>query len=161
MKILIISDTHRRDEQFLRVMEREAPVDMIIHAGDAEGSEDEFSRIAGMPILYVAGNNDHAALSPRTLLVPIGKQRAFVAHGHLYQVYLSTEAIEREARMRHCQIAIFGHTHIPLLETSRNGILLLNPGSLGYPRQTGYRPSYAVMETDADGNLVKTEIRYL
>lgn len=161
MKILIISDTHRRDEQFLRVMEREAPVEMIIHAGDAEGSEDEFSRIAGMPILYVAGNNDHTALSPRTLLVPIGKQRAFVAHGHLYQVYLSTEAIEREARMRHCQIAIFGHTHVPLLETSRNGILLLNPGSLGYPRQAGYRPSYAVMETDAEGNLVKTEIRYL
>ena len=161
MKILIISDTHRRDEQFVRVMEREAPVDMIIHAGDAEGSEDEFSRIAGMPILYVAGNNDYAALAPRTLLVPIGKQRAFVAHGHLYQVYLSTEAIEREARMRHCQIAIFGHTHVPLLETSKNGILLLNPGSLGYPRQAGYRPSYAVMETDADGNLVKTEIRYL
>lgn len=161
MKILIISDTHRRDEMFTRVMEQEAPVDMILHAGDAEGSEDEFSRIAGMRILCVAGNNDYGSLSPRTLLVPIGSRRAFLTHGHLYQVYLSTDAVEREARMRHCQIAIFGHTHVPLLKSSENGILLLNPGSLGYPRQAGYRPSYAVIETNAQGDLVKTEIRYL
>ena len=35
MKILLIRDTHRRDNLFLRVMEQEATVDMIIHAGDA------------------------------------------------------------------------------------------------------------------------------
>lgn len=161
MKILIISDTHRRDEMFLRVMEKEAPVDMILHAGDTEGSEDEFARIAGMPLLYVAGNNDYATLAPRTLIVPIGNQKAFLTHGHRYQVNLSTDVIEREARMRHCQIAIFGHTHVPLLQTTKNGILLLNPGSLGYPRQAGYRSSYAVMETDEQGALVNTEIRYL
>lgn len=37
MKILIISDTHRKHENLLKVLERECPVDLLIHLGDAEG----------------------------------------------------------------------------------------------------------------------------
>ena len=36
MKILIISDTHRKHENLLKVLERECPVDLLIHLGDAE-----------------------------------------------------------------------------------------------------------------------------
>ena len=97
MKVLIISDTHRMDDRFLRVMEQEAPVDMIIHAGDAEGSEDYFEAIAGMPILYVSGNNDYSSLAPRTLVFPIGSRKALLTHGHLYQVSRSTAILEAEA----------------------------------------------------------------
>ena len=39
-KILITSDTHRRDGNLLEVIQNEAPFDMFIHLGDAEGSED-------------------------------------------------------------------------------------------------------------------------
>ena len=35
MKILIISDTHRKHENLLKVLERECPVDLLIHLGDA------------------------------------------------------------------------------------------------------------------------------
>ncbi len=161
MKILIISDTHRRDELFLRVMEKEAPVDMILHAGDAEGSEDEFSRIAGMPLFYVAGNCDRDSLAPRTMVVPIGNQKAFLTHGHYYQVGFSTELLEKEARTRHCQLAIFGHTHVPLIQESKDGMLILNPGSLGHPRQAGYRPSYMLLYTDEEGKIGEPVIKYL
>ena len=37
MKILIISDTHRKHENLLKVLEQECPVDLLIHLGDAEG----------------------------------------------------------------------------------------------------------------------------
>ena len=36
----------------------------------------------------------------------------------------------------------------------------MNPGSLAYPRQQGYRPSYIVL-TINDKDEVSTEIRYL
>ena len=39
MKILIVSDTHRYHENYLQVLMRVAPVDMVIHCGDIEGSE--------------------------------------------------------------------------------------------------------------------------
>ena len=149
MKVLIISDTHRMDDRFLRVMEQEAPV---IHAGDAEGSEDYFEAIAGMPILYVSGNNDYSSLAPRTLVFPIGSRKAFLTHGHLYQVSRSTAMLEAEAKKRGCQIAIYGHTE--------GGLLVMNPGSLAYPRQQGYQPSYIVL-TINDKDEVSAEIRYL
>ena len=41
-----------------------------------------------------------------------------------------------------------------------DGILLVNPGSLAFPRQRGRRPSYAVLETDGNGGM-DVEIRYL
>ena len=39
MKILIVSDTHRKDGNLQWVMEKEKPFDMLIHLGDAEGRE--------------------------------------------------------------------------------------------------------------------------
>ena len=40
MKILIVSDTHRRHTNLETVLEREKPIDLMIHLGDAEGAED-------------------------------------------------------------------------------------------------------------------------
>lgn len=37
MKILIISDTHGSHKNFDRVIEKERPLDMLIHLGDVEG----------------------------------------------------------------------------------------------------------------------------
>ena len=42
MRILIVSDTHRRDGNFRRVLEKTGPIDMLIHLGDTEGSESYF-----------------------------------------------------------------------------------------------------------------------
>ena len=39
MKILVVSDTHGRDENFEQAVMQEAPFDMLIHCGDVEGRE--------------------------------------------------------------------------------------------------------------------------
>ena len=39
MKILIVSDTHRKDDHLKQVIKEQAPFDMLIHLGDIEGSE--------------------------------------------------------------------------------------------------------------------------
>ena len=37
MRILIVSDTHKAHGNLERVLEKEGPVDMMIHLGDVEG----------------------------------------------------------------------------------------------------------------------------
>ena len=54
---------------------------------------------------------------------------------------------------------MYGHTHMPVIE-DEDGILVINPGSLTYPRQRGRRPSYAVMQIE-EGKDPQVEIRYL
>ena len=45
MKILIVSDTHKKNENYFKVLEMHHP-DMVIHCGDAEGSEYALSSAA-------------------------------------------------------------------------------------------------------------------
>ena len=73
-----------------------------------------------------------------------------LTHGHYYNVSLGIERLEQEAADRGLDIAMYGHTHKPFYEV-HNGIIILNPGSLSYPRQEGRKPSYMIMETDDQG----------
>ena len=50
MKILIISDTHGAHRNFDRVIEKEQPLDMLIHLGDVEGDEDYIPAVADCPV---------------------------------------------------------------------------------------------------------------
>ena len=54
---------------------------------------------------------------------------------------------------------LFGHTHYPEIEM-QEGILVINPGSLTFPRQRVRKFSYAVMEAE-EGKDLQAEIRYL
>ena len=63
---------------------------------------------------------------------------------------MGIEDIRKEAAGRGMDIVMFGHTHRPLLDSGK-GVVVLNPGSVSYPRQEGHRPSYALMELDENG----------
>lgn len=161
MKILIVSDTHRRDGNLRAVIEREGPLDMLIHLGDSEGSDAMIPTWVNPEcrMEMVLGNNDFFSMLDREREIQIGKYRALLTHGHYYSVSLGTERIWEEAKARGVDIAMFGHTHKPLLE-ERDGVLLLNPGSLSYPRQEGRKPTYIVMELDERGEA-HYQIRYV
>ncbi|HIW51488.1 MAG TPA: metallophosphoesterase [Candidatus Blautia intestinavium] len=159
MKILIVSDTHGRDSGLEKAVERESPFDMLIHCGDVEGREDYIEALAECPCCIVSGNNDFFSDLPREDVVSIAGHNFLVTHGHYYGVSMELAGIEDEARSRNLDGVFFGHTHRPVLKV-KNGFLLLNPGSLSYPRQQGRRPSYAVLWTD-EQNRITGEIRYL
>lgn len=151
MRILIVSDTHRRNDNYFKVVERVKPVDMIIHCGDVEGSEYALSESADCPVMMVSGNNDFFSELPREREIRVGKYKVWVTHGHNYCVSsMGTELLKQEARAKDVQVVMFGHTHKPLIEME-NDLVVLNPGSLSYPRQDGRRPSFAIMETDRFG----------
>lgn len=161
MKILIVSDTHRRDENLRTVIEKTAPIDMLIHLGDAEGSEDKIVEWVneGCRLEMILGNNDFFSFLDKEKEIRIGKYKALLTHGHFYNVSLGAEQLKDEALDRNCDIVMFGHTHRPHLE--QNGkITVLNPGSLSFPRQDGRKPSYMIMEIDDEGQAHYT-INYI
>lgn len=159
MKILIVSDTHRKHENLIEVLSRVQPVDMLIHLGDAEGEEDYIRGLAGCPVEIVAGNNDFFSNLPREKELDLGKYHVLITHGHYYYVNAGIGDIEREASARNFDIVMFGHTHRPIIDYSRD-VIALNPGSLSYPRQEGKRPSYIMMDINKAGEA-SFEIIYL
>ena len=58
-------------------------------------------------------------------------------------------ADSEEGAARNADIIMFGHTHRPYFE-ERDGITVLNPGSLSFPRQEGRKSSYMILETDGE-----------
>lgn len=159
MRILIVSDTHRHNENYFRVLEKEGQLDMVIHCGDAEGSEYLLKEAADCPFHVVMGNNDFFSNLPREIELEIGNSRVLITHGHYYCVSNGYELLKDEALSRDFDIVMYGHTHRPVIDKS-DGIIVINPGSLTYPRQEGRRPSYIIMEISKKGELGFT-LKYL
>lgn len=152
MRILIVSDTHRKNDNYFKVLQKMKKLDMVIHCGDVEGSEFALSEAAECPVLMVAGNNDFFTELSREQELNIGNYKVWVTHGHNYLVSMGTERIKQEAKARGVQIVMFGHTHRPCLEQDEE-LIAVNPGSLSYPRQDGHKPTYALMEIDKQGEV--------
>ena len=150
MRILIVSDTHRHDQNLKEVLLRAGPIDRLIHLGDAEGSEDYIRQIANCPVNIVRGNNDFYCDLPREEEFTLGRYKVLITHGHYYYVSLNMQEIMRQAKARNMDIVMFGHTHRPLIKFE-DGIAFLNPGSISYPRQEGRKPSFIIMEIDKQG----------
>ena len=159
MKILIVSDTHKKHDNLVRILEQEENIDLMVHLGDSEGYEDYIAELAGCPLEIVSGNNDFFTDLDREKVLEVGKYQVLITHGHYYYVAMGVEDLKKEALGRGMDIVMFGHTHRPLLDYSK-GIVTLNPGSVSFPRQEGRRPSYALMELDQEGEA-HFNIKYL
>ncbi len=158
-KILVVSDTHRRDENFYRVIETEKDFELVIHCGDTEGSETQMQQLCPVPMRIVRGNNDFFCNLPDEQEFEIASHKFFITHGHRYLVNMGSEEIRREALSRGADVVIYGHTHKPVA-IKVDGMYVFNPGSLSYPRQEGRKASYLVLTIDDDGHITH-EIKYL
>lgn len=159
MKIVIVSDTHGVEENLDIVLEREKPFDQLIHLGDVEEQEEYIELVADCPVDFVRGNCDYLSDLPAEVIVNLDGFRALLTHGHYYYVSHGEEDLIEEARARGVQIAMYGHTHMPSVTEYADGLLVMNPGSLTFPRQSGRRASYIVMEIS--GGKIDAEIMYL
>jgi putative phosphoesterase len=122
----VVSDTHGllRPEALTHLH----GLDRIIHAGDI-GAPNVLEKLQTLaPVDAVRGNNDKGAWAeaiPETLFLEIRGHRIHVLHD-LNQIDLSPSAAGMSA-------VISGHSHKPVVE-EREGVLFINPGSLG-PRR--------------------------
>ena len=138
MKILLVSDTHGRDEHLEEALEIEKP-DFLCHMGDVEGSEDYIRMIANCPLAMVSGNNDFWTrnnLFPDERFFNLEGKNFFLTHGHKYHVKSGLDFLKKTASEKEADIVLYGHTHIKNLVWD-NDCLILNPGS---------RTSYGIIE---------------
>lgn len=160
MKILVVSDTHGREENLKKVLKLEGTPDYMIHLGDSESGEECIRGMVNCPVYMVAGNCDFFTNLPKTAVITIDGCRIMITHGHYYYVSVGTRDLVEEAKANDCSVAMFGHTHRPFVDESDPELTVLNPGSLAFPRQEGRRPSYVTMEIDG-GHPEKYMIHYL
>ncbi len=153
MKILIVSDTHGKALRLGELVPKLPKLDAMIHCGDVEGEDEYIAKLFSCPSFIVSGNNDYFSDLSSELEFIIGGKRFFITHGHRYGVSMGPEYLLEEAESRRADIAVFGHTHHPYLQTFPNHITLLNPGSLTYPRQRPRKPSYVLMDIDENGRM--------
>ena len=143
MKILVVSDTHGRNEDMLTIIKKEQP-DLTIHCGDLETDVDILSQQIDGAFLAVAGNMDYDPDMDRIKEFSIGKYKAILNHGNRYKVNMSLDGLYYLAVENHANFVFFGHTHVPMIR--REGpVTFINPGSLTYPRQLGRECTYIIM----------------
>ncbi|MDE5759247.1 MAG: metallophosphoesterase [Allobaculum sp.] len=142
MEILVVSDTHGRNERLTELEWAYPQVERFLHAGDWGGNPNQYRHW-----LSVKGNNDYYAVDlPRERIVEIEGHRIYMAHGHQIPFSNRIQSFVNLAKANQCDIVITGHTHRPLIE-EKDGILILNPGSLSRNRD-GSSPSYALLNLE-------------
>lgn len=154
LQIAIISDTHlpRAGRRLPDAcVDRLRRADVIVHAGDFSAlSVLEELRELG-ELVAVHGNVDEPALTaalPRTAVVPAADRRIAVIHD-------AGPAQGRLQRLRRrfpdADAVIFGHSHLPLHESDRDGFQIFNPGS---PTERRRAPHHTMgIATAARGEL--------
>ena len=150
MKAAVFSDTHTNLALCLEAVRRCRP-DAIIHLGDhdrdARAIAQEFPEI---PMYSVCGNCDLAPTSPVSDTVQLGPVKAFITHGHLYNVdYDRVDSLVYAAQEQGCRLAMFGHTHRPLYQEV-GGVTVLNPGTAG----KGPKLTWALVEIFDNGGII-------
>lgn len=130
LKILIFSDSHRSFSPMMKAIDCEAPVDMIIHAGDVlSDAEDLEIMYPRQRIVYVKGNNDiWDRTAPEDRFFEVDGVKIFLTHGHNYGVKYSLAKLMKTGVEKGADICIFGHTHTVCNEEA-GGVVLFNPGS--------------------------------
>lgn len=143
----VVSDTHGllRPETLKHLFD----VERIIHAGDI-GSPNVLAKLQTLaPVSAVRGNNDKGAWAeaiPETLLLEV--------RGHAIHVLHDLAQIDLSPAASGIDVVISGHSHKPLLE-QREGVLFLNPGSIG-PRR--FRLPIALAKLYVSDTAVRAEI---
>ena len=148
MRILVVSDTHRRCSPLSEVLFREPDAKLVIHLGDGEGDvarvREEFpDRI----FECVAGNCDFMPINLPVRTLMFEGRLIYCTHGHLHNVKSGTAAVIAAARSNNADTCLFGHTHEPLYRCV-SGLHVMNPGSLGNPRNAA--PTYGIIDITKD-----------
>lgn len=149
---MVVSDTHGYTGNLYRAVEQAGKIDLLIHLGDVCNDEREIYNRLQCGVKILRGNNDWNRDLAEKAIIPIGENKIFATHGHKYNVYWSVDSLFYAAMSEGCNIILYGHTHVPHME-QEGETLILNPGSLTYPRGKEHKPSYAIIEFHDDDSF--------
>lgn len=149
MRILVLSDSHGNTAALRKAINAQKEAKHIFFLGDnirdIESVKDDYP---DRTFYSVSGNCDFGSLALTTDIAVIEGRKILFTHGHKFFVKQSTVPLRQAAAQRNIQIALFGHTHIPVT-VYEEGVWLVNPGSVSAPREG--RPTYAVIDIEQNG----------
>lgn len=134
MKILVFSDTHGHYERMIKISQK-AQADAILFLGDCLRDFESFSRgyKGNAMLISVKGNCDSFDGTPEERIFSLGGKKILMLHGHTRGVKLGTGVLEAYAANNGCDIAFYGHTHIPdnrYISDFEKPFYIFNPGTL-------------------------------
>jgi len=162
-KLLVLSDSHGCISALKAVLnwakDRIPPNDTIcstVFLGDGLSDLRPASDATGFysDWNYIRGNNDYKHSIPDSAVLDFEDHRIFMCHGHRHGLYGSYSLLVNSGRSNNANIVLFGHLHVPYYKNV-NGILLINPGSVGRPRSR-IGASFSVIEF-ISGEIPKVE----
>lgn len=145
MKLGILADTHGRLPT--QIHDFFQGVEAILHAGDV-GRDEVFIELQTIaPVHAVRGNMDLpgslAWSCPEEAAMPFAGVQFLIVHD-LGPLTPANRYRSRIIQYYQPQVIIFGHTHVPYLQTHQN-VLYCNPGSAASGR-SGHPPSVGLLE---------------
>ena len=149
MRILIVSDSHGRTDNFLDLKKKVGKIDLIIHCGDGINDTDFIGDYMKCKVTGVAGNCDFFTREVKVVNLNIEGKIIHIEHGNNLPLY-NEEVMLQYARDNGYSAILYGHTHKQELY-GKDGVWIVNPGSISMPRDGA--PSYCIMETDGEGNF--------
>jgi len=149
MKIVVVSDSHRRSDGLEKILLSNSDSDLFIHCGDLEGAD-----VFAAQFLAVKGNNDFRSDLPPNRIITFDGVKFFITHGDQFHYGARIDELLTKGKEEKCDIVCFGHTHKPFMKKI-DGIWLLNPGSLLYNRDAS-KIGYIVINTD-NGKILDIE----
>lgn len=182
MKIGIVSDIHSNLRGLQAGLDRMGEIDELLCAGDVllqyRWSDSVVRALRDMDARIVLGNHDQVLLGPagaralsnsdvdgdlvkwmrsrpRSLDIEVGGRKILMTHGSPWDespnyVYPHSPVWGQAAGLN-CDALIVGHTHFKMAERF-GGVLVINPGSAGDPRdhRNRFQLSCATWDTDSD-----------
>ncbi len=149
MKLLILSDTHRKIDKALEACNKVYDADAIIHLGDHKDDAIRIAKATDRQVEWVNGNCDFGSPKDDYKVLVTEWGNIYLCHGHKEDVKYQIHRLLYRAEELGCKAAFFGHTHMAGYEEI-NGIHVLNPGSISQPRD-GSKGTYAVVELTPTG----------
>lgn len=125
MKIIVISDSHGNREGIDKIF-KFINFDYLIFLGD--GLKDLGDYVYLDNVIAVCGNCDLFSDMPDTRIFNAEGKLILITHGHKFGVKSTLNHLKEKAKEENCDIALFGHTHVPYIENWHD-IYIANPGT--------------------------------
>jgi len=130
-------------------------IDAVVHLGDGwDEIHDIMRAYPNIPLYAVTGNCDYGS-GPSSLTFHFAAKKFLITHGHKFNVKSGYLRLSLWAQENEADVCMFGHTHVPELFYSGR-TLMLNPGSVGFPRGE-YGSSYGIVDV-SDTGLVEARV---
>lgn len=149
MRILVISDSHRRTSVIDKILTAQPDAKYVFFLGDNVGDIEDFEYIySDKKFCVVSGNCDFASVVPSVGVETVAGKKILYTHGHTFGVKSTTENLKKTAMQNGCDIVLYGHTHVSKILYDE-GVYIVNPGSCSQPREG--KASYAIIDITDSG----------